>query len=133
MLFTAIDKNTRVSELTKINLQFQMALRQASLEFPCVDELHACLILLSKIYLADELSIHQAGIIHCAVAQMQGQPFQVLNSCLHRRVIFNIISIYLLSIVLQCFYNPYIYTVCMVQVFQADPEGIFEARGRVKE
>ena len=46
-----------------------MALRQAPHKFPCLGDLHACLI---KNNLTDELPVHQAGIIHCAVAQMQG-------------------------------------------------------------
>ena len=79
-----------------------MALRHAPLEFPCQGELHACLIFSVKVtWHMNCLSIKQALYIvqlpRCKeiyLSHLAGwQPFQVLNSCLYKSAIPNIISI----------------------------------------
>ena len=63
-------KNTRASELTKSGVPDGL---EVSPSWISLSGWTKCLpYFLSKIYLADEVPVHQAGIIQCTVAQMQG-------------------------------------------------------------
>ena len=66
-------KNTRASELTKCGVPYGFV---ASHSWISLSGWVTCLsYFLGKIYLAYELPVHQAGIIHCIIAQMQRNLF----------------------------------------------------------